>query len=395
MKAPAEVSAVELRIDRARWWALTEQPFYGALLMRLGTVVTPGCKTAETDGRVLRINPEWAGKLSDAELRFVLLHETLHCAHQHMWRLPATQRGNLAADYAINLTLDSVPGASMPEGGAHDAKYRGMAEEDILAQLPEPAPEDQGGGPGDGQPGGAGAGEPDPCGAFSAPADPSAGTDAPAQAQASQQLREDWGQAVMQAAQAAQALGRGQLPADLARQLERVRAQHLDWRRELAEFLRQAGAGRNDWARCARRHAWGTVIYPRRKPDDLGVIVCARDTSGSINDQVAAEFSQLIDECVSATGARVLVIDCDAHIQAEHWVEAGAECPRYAKGGGGTDFRPVFERAAELAEAGEHVAGVVYLTDLDGTEPDEVALPTLWLSTSSNQARTGRTVQVR
>ncbi len=269
MSAPDAVAACTLRIDRARWWALSEQPFYGALLMRLQLQVTPSCKTAETDGRALRINPTWAAGLSDAELRFVLLHETLHCAHMHMWRLPPTRRGNIAGDHAINLTLQGIAGASMPAGGCYDPQFQGMAEEDILARLPEEDEQPQGGGaggPGDG------AGEPDPCGSFAAPADPSGGTDAQAAAQASQQLREEWAEAVMQAAQAAQALGRGQLPEDLARQLARVQAQQLDWRRELAEFLRQAGAGRNDWARCSRRHSWGRVLYPRRRPDDLGVI---------------------------------------------------------------------------------------------------------------------------
>lgn len=386
--APVDVKACELRLDRARWWALSEQPFYGALLMRLQSVVTPGAQTAETDGRVVRINPEWMSKLSDQELRFVLLHETLHCAHQHMWRLPPTKRGNIAGDHAINLTLQALPGVSMPAGGCADPQFQGMAEEDILAKLPE---DDDGGGQGQ-EPG---QGAPDPCGAFGAPADPSGGQDAQQQAQAAAELREEWGEAVMQAAQAAQAMGRGHLPADLQRQLERVQAQPIDWRRELAEFLRQAGAGRNDWARPARRHAWGRVLFPRRRPDDLGVIVCARDTSGSIDDRVAAEFAALIDECAATTGARILLVDCDAAIQAEHWIEPGQECPRYAAGGGGTDFRPVFERVDQLTETGEHVAGVVYLTDLEGPEPAQVDLPTLWLCTTDRQARTGRTVRVQ
>lgn len=38
------------------------------------------------------------------------------------------------------------------------------------------------------------------------------------------------------------------------------------------------------------------------------------------------------------------------------------------KGGGGTDFRPLFDR---LAEESEPPAGVVYRTDLAGSFPDE------------------------
>ncbi len=393
---------LSLRIDCARWWALSEQPFYGSLLMRLAIVETDTCQTAATDGRSIKINPTWAAGLTDEELRFILLHETLHCAHMHQWRLPATERGNIAGDHEINLTLETLPGVSMPAGGCADPQYRGKSCEEILGSMPDEQPEqDQGQGSGAGDPGAGddgqgqpGQGKPDPCGSFTAPSPDDGSQTAQEAAQAAQDLRDYWEQAVVQAAQAAQALGKGAMPADLARILERIKSQPIDWRQELAEFLRQAGAGKNDWARAARRHAWQSVIYPRRKPDNLGVIICARDTSGSINGPILAEFSALIDDCVSVTGARVLVIDCDAAIQGEYWIEAGMGCPTTAQGGGGTDFRPVFERAKELADSGEHVAGIVYLTDLEGTEPDETEFPALWLATSSAQARTGRTVRV-
>jgi predicted metal-dependent peptidase len=70
------------------------------------------------------------------------------------------------------------------------------------------------------------------------------------------------------------------------------------------------------------------------------------------------------------------------------------QCPLTAQGGGGTDFRPVFDRAAQLISEGQSVAGVVYLTDLYGPMPDECDIPTLWLSTTSRVAKFGRTVPI-
>lgn len=381
---------VSLQLDRARYWSMQEQPFFGALAMRLDTVLDSSIQTAATDGRSLRINPQWAAKLTDEETRFVLLHEALHCGHFHMWRLPPTRKGNMAGDHEINLTLAGVKGIKMPAGGLCDRQYENLACEEILARLPD----DDEDGSGQGQGGGAGAGAPDPCGAFTKPQDDAQGQSQAQQAAQSQQLRQEWEQAVIQAAQAAQALGRGDLPADMARELARLKTQPIDWRRELADFIRGGTATRADWTRSASRHAWQKVIYPRRRADGFATIVVVRDTSGSIGDALCAQFSAAVDDCAAESAAQIVVLDCDAQIQAEYRLETGESCPRRAKGGGGTDFRPPFLRAAKLADEGERIAGIVYLTDLCGTEPDACDYPVLWLSTTDQVGKIGRTVKI-
>lgn len=420
-----------LKIERARWWALSEQPFYGSLAMRLTDVIDPGVETACTDGRVIRWNPEWIADKPDEEVRFVLLHETMHPAHQHLWRLPPTKLGNEAGDHVINLTLKTIPGVAMPKGGLADPTYKDLAEEEVLARLTpppgsgggsggsprggsKPGPGDASGGSGGGSPGDGGepgsegssdgpgdgpgpvpgADIPDPCGGFCAPAAGDTAPGAVERAAAAQALAETWERAVLQAAQAAQALGRGNLPGDLERELARLRATRIDWKRECSDFVRDVISTRNDWSRCARRHAWQPVIYPRRMRNDIGTVLAARDTSGSIGGPVMAQFTGLLQSLAEELGVRIIVIDCDARVQAEHVVEPGEPIPERAVGGGGTDFRPVFERADELTERGESIAGIVYLTDLYGSEPAEVAYPTLWLATTDRVAGTGRTVRI-
>ncbi len=453
--------AAVLKIERARWWAISEQPFYGALAMRLIDVIDKRCQTAMTDGKVIRWNPEFVESLTDLQVRGVLLHETMHCAHQHMWRLPCDDAGNEAGDFVINLTLTKIPGCELPAGALLDAQYEGMAEEDVLLARRKPptppqqqqqqddsdeqeqqgdeegegsggggsddASDDKGDGASDdssddesaagddegdadddaqsdgdgdapdgdeeGEGSGSSSGKPDSCGGFSKPA-----ADAPTaaeQAEQSKQLADQWERAVMQAAQTAQALGQGALPADLQRELDRMRVQRIDWRRELADFVRDMLSARNDWSRPARRHAWQSVIFPKRRNDDIGTILAVRDTSGSITAQLCAQFTGLIEQAAEETNARVVLIDCDAAIQSERVIEPGQEFPLNAYGGGGTDFRPVFERANELVEQGERIAGILYLTDLYGTEPEQNDHPTLWLCTTPNKsAATGRTVYI-
>lgn len=393
------MSGASLRIDRARWWALTTQPFYGSLAMSLPDVLTTAVDTAATDGTSISWNPDFVDKLSDEEVRFVLLHETLHCAHQHLWRLPCDERGNVAGDHEINLTLKDLAGVSMPDGGLADPQYAGMACEDILRALPEPEPDDESGeGGGSGESGESGeGGASDPCGTFTAPAQPDngdgSGESAQERAQAQQDLREQWEARVIQAAQTAQ-LGVGNLPGDMARVLERIRHTPVDWRREMADFVRDAMSTRNDWSRSSRRHAWQPVIYPRKRADEIGKVIFARDTSGSVDDRTCAAYSALITDCLSETGCDGLVIDCDTAIGAEYELSGYDSCPLVATGGRGTDFRPVFDRADELVAAGEHIAGVVYLTDLYGPMPDTSELPTLWLATSDAEAKFGRVVRI-
>jgi predicted metal-dependent peptidase len=420
-----------LRIDRARWWALQNQPFYGALAMNLPDVLDGSIETAATDGTRILWNPTFVDTLSDPELRFVLLHETLHCAHQHMWRLPADQQGNTAGDHEINLLLRALDGVSMPDGGLADPRYTDMSCEDILRALgaqdppqgcpigdpqgggqddPQQGQEDPQGGQGgqggqddtpgkpggqdDGQGGGGQKCAADPCGTFTAPADPGGQQDPQQAAQASQDLRDSWAGKVIAAAQASQALGIGDIPGDIERMLDKMRHQPVDWRREMADFVRDAMSTRNDWTRASRRHAWQSVIYPRRRADEVGRVIFARDTSGSVDDRTCAQYSALITDCMSETGCDALVIDCDARIRAEYELTGFDACPLTAVGGGGTDFRPVFDRADELIAAGEHIAGIVYLTDLMGPMPAMSDVPTLWLATSAAAAPFGRTVRI-
>ena len=120
-----------------------------------------------------------------------------------------------------------------------------------------------------------------------------------------------------------------------------------------------------------------------------------RDTSGSITDTLAAEFSALLASACGELNCGLILIDCDTAIQAEHRVEPGGEVPLIAKGGGGTDFAAPFERAAALIEDGERISGLIYLTDLCGSgQPASESIPTLWLVTDDAVADTGRTVRI-
>jgi predicted metal-dependent peptidase len=123
------------------------------------------------------------------------------------------------------------------------------------------------------------------------------------------------------------------------------------------------------------------------------LIVGVRDTSGSITDETAAQFSAILGAACAELGAELLLIDCDTEIAAEYRIAPGEEIPLKAAGGGGTDFAAPFKRAAELLENGENVSGLIYLTDLCGSGwPAEINFPALCICTEHATAPSGRTV---
>ena len=123
-------------------------------------------KTACTNGRDELYGRAFIETLSDAELRFLVLHECYHKLYRHLttWRHlydDNAQLANAACDYVINIKLtdDNSDGfAIMPKVGLCDAKYRGMDSAQVYKLLKDDQ-QDSGGGQGDGS-GGDGEGAP-------------------------------------------------------------------------------------------------------------------------------------------------------------------------------------------------------------------------------------------
>lgn len=114
-------------------------------------------------------------------------------------------------------------------------------------------------------------------------------------------------------------------------------------------------------------------------PDQL---VIAMDTSGSCHGEVGRRFLRetlnlLRDISAGARRFQVLLLQCDAQIQQEVWLESADQVDTLEeafklRGFGGTDFRPVFRRVEQLREKGKlsRVQGLLYLSDGWGCYPD-------------------------
>ena len=102
----------------------------GVILM-VQVTVKDDVPTAYTNGRDVVIGREFGESLTDAELRFVLLHELYHILFQHLrtWNFLYKRDhhlANVACDYVINLMIDddNTDGfAPMPRTAQGEPKY--------------------------------------------------------------------------------------------------------------------------------------------------------------------------------------------------------------------------------------------------------------------------------
>lgn len=99
------------RLIRVRSSILIQYPFYGHLLL-LMPLALEKCKTACTNMSTISFDPWFVMRISDDELRFVMLHEIMHCVLQHCIRGVGKNSYiyNIAADIVVNSNIMSNMG---------------------------------------------------------------------------------------------------------------------------------------------------------------------------------------------------------------------------------------------------------------------------------------------
>lgn len=164
--------------------------------------------------------------------------------------------------------------------------------------------------------------------------------------------------------------------AGMARAIEDIVNPLVDWRAILRRFVSQSARSDYSWQRPNRRHVAEGLYLPSVRSEELGVIVVAVDTSGSIDPTALEQFSSEIAAIMEECRTTLSVFYCDSAIEGRQNYEPGEEVKLQPVGGGGTDFRPVFDA---IEAEGMTPACLIYLTDLDGRFPDcEPWYPVIW-----------------
>ena len=367
-------------------------PKYVALagvLMIGSRTVDEKTRTACTNGRDEMYGRAFIETLTDAELRFLVLHECYHKLYRHLttWRHlydECAQLANYACDYVINIKLtdDNKDGfAVMPKRGLLDAKYRGMDSAQVYNLLRDDQDDS-----GDGYGKGSGDGDSSETGIDDGMDEHDWEGAGELSEKEGKQLARDLDEAIRQGALAAGKLGSGG-----DRMFDDLLQTKIDWREALREFISTTCQG-NDystWRRPNRRFVSSGYYMPSGVSEQVGELVIAIDTSGSIGGHELAKFlGEVKGICDQVKPDVVRLLYWDTQVCADEKY-VGAEVENLVNstkpaGGGGTTVECVPEY---MAQHGVKPQAVIVLTDgYLGGSWGQWACPVLWCIVGNKHA---------
>ena len=305
---------------------------YSGVIMIGNTKVCDKTRTAYTNGRDVTYGREFISKLTDAELRGVILHETKHKMYRHLttWNHLFKQnptKANMACDYVINLEIqeecnDSNNFVELPKCGLLDPKFKGLNSRQVFDLLPD---QDEGG---DGE-GGDGQGSFDEHDWQSAEE---------LSAEEKEELAREIDQAIRQGAILA-----GKANGSLNRSFNDLMSAKVNWKDALREYISAVCKGKDDstWAKPNRRWLQHDMYMPSTVSETMGRVVVAIDTSGSIYGGILTRFISEVASIMDNVNPELVdLIYWDSEV-ASHEVYGLNESDKMRlstkpKGGGGT-----------------------------------------------------------
>jgi predicted metal-dependent peptidase len=338
------------RLVTARIGLLLRHAFFGNLATRMQLVNgDEWLSTAATDGQKFYYNSRFIMMLKPKEVEFLVAHEVLHVVYDHMGRRNHRdpQMWNIADDYAVNADLKrhKVGQFITTVPCLYEQKYDGKPAEEIYDDLMKNVQkinmndlidqlldehmdgDDDGEGDSDGDQDGNGK-----------PKRPRMS------AEERERVRQEVKQAIIQAAQSAEA---GTLPKGVERLIKQHTDPQMPWRELIQTNLTSCIRTDYSWMRPSRRSWHMDAIMPGMTPGEEIDVVVTLDMSGSIsNKQAQAFLGEIAGMMDSFDGYKVHVFcfDTDTYNPQDFSSENMDSIENYEpQGGGGTDFDCIFD----------------------------------------------------
>jgi len=391
-------SPVETKLKQAKIKLLFGNPFFGTLLMHLPLVDATDagwCPTAAVDGRFIYYNREFFKKLDVDEVQFVLCHELLHVAFDHLGRRSHRDPKwwNMANDYVINAALIRDKIGKMPTErvnvedtdesgkkttsqrvGLYDKRYEGMTSEAVFDDLEKRKVKKE----------------------LTLDVHLELGKDGKSNTPGSNSIsisedelkaiRETMKGNILQAVNAAA----GKLPASLQRLVDDLVETKVNWRDLLPQSIQSCLVDDFTWMRPNRKHMYSGIFLPTLAKDETIDLQIAIDMSRSITDSMATDFIGEVYGIMSMYNdfkIGIVCFDTKVYNYKEFTKDTQDELLEYkCIGGGGTDFDAFwnFWKEREI----EPKLAVVFTDGYpNGTwGPDNYA-DTLWVITEGYKTR--------
>ncbi len=343
------------KLNRAKSKLMLEHPYFGTLASALEVVPDNQEMTLRSDGVTLFINEEYIQRLSVEEMEFVLANGAMHALLKHQER-GAERVGWLwqeASDLAINAMLVKN-GLVCPEYLPYQPQFEGMYTEEIYAILHESMEEN----PQSEQ-------ESSPQGDLSKEQSRREPISASGQGEREGEVeRISMQEQFEQLFQKSQR--QGTLPKDLKWVVPTLFVSRVDWRTLLHRAIDAYAKSTYSFFPPNQKYLYCGIYLPTLSSDLLRLVI-AIDTSGSIDQSLLAGFMAEVESIMQHfPHYEIELLTADSRIQSHEQFVTGEPLSYEVKGGGGTDFRPVFEW---IEQRGAYPTLLLYFTDGMGSFP--------------------------
>lgn len=372
---------------KAKSQLTSKYPYFGMLASRLKHEEDEEIKYYASNGKRFKYNPEFINRCSKDELMFILTNCVMHHILSHQQR-KLNRKGNLwqlATDFAINSMLKKN-GLKIPKGANYHKDFKNMYAEEIYKVLLEQNNFEG-------------------TNAFDDKTDNSNNTLVDAKEKKDsifanidkiQEIEEEkdeeqWEYAATLAKEVAQR--KSLMPTGFERFAKKMTAKNIDWRFELYNAINRHMRNNYAFMPPNKKHIYRGIALPSLASDTLSLVV-AIDTSGSIREELLGAFIEEFKSIMqNFPSVAIELLIADAKVHAHYSFQGGEDMDFALKGGGGTDYRPVFE----FIDANLPMSSMLlYFTDGEGIFPRiPPSYEVLWaLSNKKNKIPFGRSLVI-
>ena len=390
------------KINKAKARLMLEHPYFGTLASALKLEKNNELLTFSSDGERMSYNSEYVEKLELNEVEFMMANGAMHSVLKHQHRISGRTNWlwQTATDYVVNGMLVKN-GMNAPVYANYEAKFEGMYAEEVYELLraemnsdeeyaSQKQQEEQ-------------IAEVDDVHAENLSLQQelveSSNTDnveydesdtieesntTPDSESLNEEMKEHFEQIFQKLKR------QGNLPKDLKLLIPEYFSHKVNWREMLYGYIASYAKSTYSFVPPNMKYLYRGIYLPSLSSDLLRIVI-AIDTSGSVDESLLAEFLGEINSIMqSYPNYEIDIITADAKVQSHEVFFSGESLNYEISGGGGTDFRPVFEYIDSYID---YPTLLLYFTDGMGTYPNrDVNYDVLWIMPEEKDVPFGEVV---
>lgn len=394
----------EDKLTKAKAKLMLEHPYFGTVASSIPLEKNNEILTFTSDGVKMRYNSEYLDRLSVEEVEFMMANGAMHSVLKHHERVNGRTKWlwQTATDYVVNAMLVKN-GMQLPEYAYFEEKFDGMYVEEVYEMLraemidnSDHSMEQESQQITDSDETGVEnlhmqkEHTPDMNAEETLEEENAEDKEETSSTSELDELTEEMKEHLEQIFQKSKR--QGNLPKDMHFVVPEYFSHKVDWREFLYGYIASHAKTSYTFTPPNMKFLYRGIYLPSMSSDLLRVIV-AVDTSGSVDKALLGTFlGEVTSMMEQYPNYEIDLITADAKIQSVKTFLPGEPLVYEVSGGGGTDFRPVFEYIDRHID---YPTLLLYFTDGEGTYPkDEVTYDVLWVMPEEKKVPFGEVIVI-